>query len=408
LLPKCTLAGAVLLVGCDRAADRAPTALPSGTMQQEVAAYDDQLQPAPFDGAVVAPAPLDVDVTQLLPETVELLTPAVCGDVTVYDQEDLATLCSPTTLAATPIVSPTCPQTVSGSVRLETDLICTNTNGLIVGSDNTVIDLNGHRIVCTGAGYFGSCQGGSVQVGISANNYRNVHIFSHLPEGTIDGFDRGIRVPANSRNVKVKQIIVTGPAGAAGVPRPPFMIGISITGVGCDGGTVRIGGGTQTANEISHHSRGVEADFSACVYIGANRVHDNRKNILVPVGGSHAVGIILFSSSNNHIRSNLVTHNADGFAIEGGIALAGLGVTSPPTTSNLVVNNESDENDGNGVETIQGATDNDIVNNQMLRNANIDAFSDQSGVNSWNENNQCVTQTTPQPPPGVCSPDDAP
>ena len=44
----------------------------------------------------------------------------------------------------------------------------------------------------------------------------------------------------------------------------------------------------------------------------------------------------------------------------------------------------------------------------MLGNASFDAFSFPTSVNRWNENNRCVTQTTPQPPPGVCSPDDAP
>ena len=54
--------------------------------------------------------------------------------------------------AATPITASTCPQTVSGSVRLETDLLCMDTSGLIAGSDNTSINLNGHEILCVGSG----------------------------------------------------------------------------------------------------------------------------------------------------------------------------------------------------------------------------------------------------------------
>jgi len=103
-----------------------------------------------------APTPIPIDVGQLVPTTVELSTAVVCGTLTVYDQEDLGTLCSPTTLAARPVLSPSCPQVVAGSVRLEADLTCSDTDGLIVGSDNTVIDLNGHTIRCIGAGFMGS------------------------------------------------------------------------------------------------------------------------------------------------------------------------------------------------------------------------------------------------------------
>jgi len=312
----------------------------------------------PFDGEIVAPTPLDVDVRQLVPTPIELWTPALCGDLTVYDEEDLATLCSPTTLAATPIASPTCPQTVSGSVRLETDLFCTNSDGLIVGADNTVIDLNGHTILCTGepGGYFGSCQGpaffGDGDEGIDTNNRSNVHIFSHVPGGTIDGFDHGIRVRPNSHNVKVKQLTITGPAGAPGATRP-LTGGILIQLLSCDGGPVRIGGGTTTSNDVSHHTRGIEADFSACVYIGSNRVHDNRANGPFPPGFG-PVGILLIQAPNNHIRGNLVTNNGDGFPNDAGLFIQ-------QTTNVLVVENEVDENEGRGVVTGFQANDNYIV-----------------------------------------------
>ncbi|MDQ4049817.1 MAG: hypothetical protein M3131_10635 [Actinomycetota bacterium] len=52
-----------------------------------------------------------------------------------------------------------CEQVVSGTVKLANDLVCPDTDALIVGSDNTVIDLNGHRIACVGGGFEGSCQG---------------------------------------------------------------------------------------------------------------------------------------------------------------------------------------------------------------------------------------------------------
>jgi hypothetical protein len=395
------LVAAGLLVACDRENEpMAPTVSPSTEMQLDVA---DQgggpILPGPSEHAVATPVALDVDVSELLPATVELAVPMACGDLTVYDQEDVSTLCSPLTLAATPIVSPTCPQVVSGSVRLEVDLNCVNQNGLIVGSDNTVIDLNGHTIRCTGAGYFGSCQGVFTN-GIYTNNHRNVHIFSHRPGGTIDGFHHGILVPTNSNNVKVKQLVITGPAGVTGSRRPGFVIGIRVDGVDCDDGIVRLGGGTKTANDISYHNRGIQVLGSTCVLIDQNRIHDNNKNQFFPAG-DHALGIAVFSSPNIHLVGSVLTNNGDGFATEGGIALI------DATTGTLVNNNQADANLGSGIETTQGASDNYIVNNQMLRNTFRDATSDQSGVNRWNENNRCVTQTTPQPPPGVCGPGEA-
>jgi hypothetical protein len=220
----------------------------------QVAAADTAPEPAPPLVAVTRPTPLNVDVTTLVPPTVELAAPMVCGDLTVYDQEDVGALCSPTTLAATPITSPTCPQVVSGSVRLETDLLCADTSGLIVGADDTVIDLNGHRILCQGAGYFASCRGGFDDFGVDTNDHDNFHIFSRLPGGTIENFDDGVLVLPASDNVKVKQLTITGPAGAPGAARP-LTQGIWVLGTDCTGGTVRLGGGTSTGNDISNHTR---------------------------------------------------------------------------------------------------------------------------------------------------------
>jgi hypothetical protein len=390
---------AAALIGCE---ESTPTAPPAAEARLDIFAQEERSEALPFEGPVAMPASLGIDVAQLLPVPLQLQTPTRCGDVAVYDEEDLATLCSPATLAATPIVSPHCPQLVSGSVRLETDLFCTDTDGLVVVGDNTVIDLNGHRIVCTGAGYFGSCQGPGPFIddfGIDTRGRDNVHIFSHVPGGTIDGFDVGVFVRAIgidvSANVKVKQVIVTGPAGAPGMIRPPSA-GILVLRTECEDGTVRIGGGTATGNDVSHHTRGIDIQNASCVYVGYNRVHDNREH----APGLGAFGIRV-TGPDNHIRSNVVTDNGDGVPIEAGIALQ-------QTTNTLVVENQSNDNVGNGIETIFAAQDNYIVNNQMLRNRNVDAFSSPASVNRWNENNRCLTQTTPQPPPGVCGPDEAP
>ena len=374
----------MVLAACNR--DTEP--MGPAAMQQDVSAQNADFQP-------------------LVRATIELSEPVVCGPFTVYDQEDVETLCSPTTLAATPITSPTCPQAVEGSVRLETDLVCLNTSGLIVVGDNTVIDLNGHDIICTAepGGYAGSCQGrppGPDNLdddrGIDIRNRHNVHVFSHLPDAKIEGFDLGIHI-RESDNVKVKQVILTGPPPTSG-PRPFNTKGVFVDNVDCENGHVRIGGGTNTGNDASNHARGIEVFQSGCVYVGYNRAHDNGGS----GAGSGNFGIVITSSHDNHVRSNVVKRNGDGDRNLD----AGLRLSDPPTMGNLVVENQVNENRPYGIRTAVFAAGNYIVNNQMLFNTEVDAFSDQTSLNEWNENNRCLTQTTPEPPLGVCSPDDIP
>jgi hypothetical protein len=297
--------------------------------------------------------------------------------------------------ASTPITSSTCPQTVSGSVRLETDLLCTNTSGLIVGADNTSIDLNGHTIVCTGSGYEGSCQGDATQIGIDTNGYDGVHVFSHIKGGKIDGFDRGVYVRGASDGATVKQLTLTGPALAATAPPyRPSVYGILVEGNHCANG-VLVGG-----NEALNHTTGIRVSTASCVTVSGNYTHDNS-------GGDPDltlnVGIRIRNSSDNVIRGNVVTGNGSG-VLAPPPPDSGITLDNPDTTGNQVVGNKVNGNNGQGITAAQGAAGNYIVNNEMRLNAQYDAYSDGSGANTWNKNNRCRTQTTPQPQAGVCNP----
>jgi parallel beta-helix repeat protein len=299
------------------------------------------------------------------------------------------------TPAATPVVSSACPQTVSGSVRLETDLLCTNSTGLIVGADNTVIDLNGHKIVCTGSGYQASCQGESVEIGVDTNGYDGVHVFSHADGGTIDGFDRGVFVRGLSDGATVKQLTVTGPALSAPPPYRPAVFGVLVEGNHCADGTVLIGG-----NEVENHTTGIRVNVASCVNVSSNSVHDNS-------GGDPDVtlntGIRIRNSSENVIRGNVVTHNGSG-VIAPPPPDSGISLDNALTTDNQVVGNEVTSNNGEGIATAEGASGNSITNNEMRFNTQFDAYSANNGSNSWNRNNRCRTQTSPDPPAGVCNP----
>ena len=104
---------------------------------------------------------------------------------------------SATAATITPITNPACGEVVQGSVNLTANLNCTG-DGLIVGADNTVINLNGYTL--TGPGQQSS------KVGIVVPNNDNIMISG---PGVIKGFQAGI-LATGSNNVQIKSIILTG------------------------------------------------------------------------------------------------------------------------------------------------------------------------------------------------------
>ena len=104
---------------------------------------------------------------------------------------------SATAATITPITNPACGEVVQGSVNLTANLNCTG-DGLIVGADNTVINLNGYTL--TGPGQQSS------KVGIVVPNNDNIMISG---PGVIKGFQAGI-LATGSNNVQIKSVILTG------------------------------------------------------------------------------------------------------------------------------------------------------------------------------------------------------
>src|SRR5712691_4302554 len=101
------------------------------------------------------------------------------------------------TAAITPITNPACGEVVQGNVNLTANLNCTG-DGLIVGADNTVINLNGYTV--SGPGQQSS------KVGVVVPNNDNVMVTG---PGVIKGFQAGI-LATGSNNVQIKSIILTG------------------------------------------------------------------------------------------------------------------------------------------------------------------------------------------------------
>ena len=315
----------------------------------------------------------------------------------------------------------TCGQVVSGTVKLANDLLCAETDGLIVGSDNTVIDLNGHRIDCIGGGYKGSCQGTSPpgvlsdpmpENGVDIDERHNVHVFTSVPGAAIAGFDNGVRIDG-STDVKVEHLLITGPpATQPANPRPPSH-GVFVSSP-CGGGHNHIGTGQRSGNDVSNHNQGIALHGGNCVNVVHNRVHDNNSDASVPSNG-----ILVDRASHNVVRGNEVTHNGDeDSTIDSGIQLRREG-----TSDNLVTENLVTENLGDGISLRVGAVENFITNNTMQLNGvplSGTVFYDAAGrgapggppgspppLNWWTQNNRCLTQND-EVPPGTCDPDDVP
>ena len=96
-------------------------------------------------------------------------------------------------------ISPSCGQVITQNVILTSNLRCADSDGLIVGASDIVIDLNGHTI--TGPNSDRDIKTSS-KVGISVPNVNNVVI----KDGTIEEFQAGILM-TGSQNVEVSGIV---------------------------------------------------------------------------------------------------------------------------------------------------------------------------------------------------------
>lgn len=99
-------------------------------------------------------------------------------------------------------ISPSCGQVITQNVVLTSNLKCADSDGLIVGASDIVIDLNGHTI--TGPNSDRNIKTSS-KVGISVPNMNNVVI----KDGTIEEFQAGILM-TGSQNVEVSGIVSKG------------------------------------------------------------------------------------------------------------------------------------------------------------------------------------------------------
>ena len=96
-------------------------------------------------------------------------------------------------------ISPSCGQVITQNVVLTSNLNCADSDGLIVGASDIVIDLNGHTVSGPDVD---SQEKTSSKVGVMIPNMNNVVV----QDGTIQGFQAGILM-TGSQNVEIKGIV---------------------------------------------------------------------------------------------------------------------------------------------------------------------------------------------------------
>jgi hypothetical protein len=312
-----------------------------------------------------------------------------------------------------------CGQVVTGAVTLTANLVCSGP-GLIVGADNTTIDLNGFKLSCSGGGggYLGSCQNSLLTPqplplsipGITSNGFNNVTV--HGP-GTIWGFGEGVKM-LNGNGLGVIGVTISGPVEPVSVDfisRRLLSVGVVIAQTKCSIGILALGySATVEYNDVSNVTQGVQVSSASCVLVSANYLHDTSG----AYGDTHGIDVI--AAGNNTISSNIVMRNGNNQGLTGGVD-GGIMLLNSGSNGNLVFQNYVADNCGDGITARNGAQNNNIFLNFSYNNsvstqggkcvfAPIGSFFDVSDRaegpgNTWNKNNSCKSQSAGIPA-GVC------
>ena len=212
-----------------------------------------------------------------------------------------------------------CGTVITQSTTLDSDVGPCPDNGIIVGADNIVLDLNGHRV-------FGTPNPGD-GAGILLENRTGVTV----TDGTVSDFDAGVAI---------------------------------------------IGGGTNTVSKLTARDNigSLASDFGDGIFIDSSNNNVIEKNTVVHNGPYDGIGLF-GTSSGNLIEKNVVTDNNicttftnprtgmpmticqdDGIRLEHG------------TTNNTVTKNEVLRNGLDGIAVFATATDNVITKNVVEGN----------------------------------------
>jgi parallel beta-helix repeat protein len=287
-----------------------------------------------------------------------------------------------------------CGQVIVQNTRLRNDVGPCDGDGIVVGADNIVINLNGHRILGN------SDQGASGEfAGIRLGERTGVMVTGNRggrgseQKATVSGFEAGVVLDGGSGNT-VKNLIVRDNVGLDDAFNAELGDGIVLF----DSASNRIGNNVVVGNGI-FDGIGVLGSASDNNIIQENTVEDT---VGPSDGGPAGQGIIVNGSdgftegliSGTRTQGNIVRRNAsaglsninnteaqivgntvedNGLTNVGGIGIgiqAGFGFGGPGTATRVLIqDNEVHGNDFDGIQIRRGALENRIINNNAADNA---------------------------------------
>jgi hypothetical protein len=199
---------------------------------------------------------------------------------------------------AAPLTSVTCGQVVSKNVTLQADLVCPHGGGLVVaGAPSITIDLNGHRVVGSGASGAGT--------GIRLESATHVTVKG----GSVVGFETAVVVlaPATLLN-----LAITGEAPAS-LGATDLIVSAPVAASQVHGnGTVTLDSPTTSSIKGSTFDNVSFASVVADVAAGTTWTHSTLPSVLLvssPGGvfdGDFLGTVLLHQSDNNIIRHSFI------------------------------------------------------------------------------------------------------
>jgi parallel beta-helix repeat protein len=224
-------------------------------------------------------------------------------------------------------VSPSCGQVITQNVILTSNLNCADSDGLIVGASDIVIDLNGHTISGPDVD---SQEKTSSKVGVMIPNMNNVVV----QDGTIQGFQAGILM-TGSQNVEINNIIsknnqigafstgasivnvhlsilMNNQIGFAGHSTQQATIEDNILYQNALAGITLVNSddGVLTLNSITESGNGLYVDNQS------NNNNVNFNNVLLnTIDLNNANGLPVNTNANTYDQNNCMTSNPSGICI---------------------------------------------------------------------------------------------
>jgi len=221
-------------------------------------------------------------------------------------------------------LSPSCGQVITQNVILTSNLNCANSDGLIVGASDIVIDLNGHTISGPDVD---SQEKTSSKVGVMIPNMNNVIV----QDGTIQGFQAGILM-TGSQNVEIKgvvskdnqigafstgasivnvhlSILMNNQIGFAGHSTQQSTIENNILYQNTLAGITLVNSdnGVLTLNSITESGNGIYVDNQS------NNNNVNFNNVLLnTIDLNNANGLPVNTNANTYNQNNCMTSNPSG------------------------------------------------------------------------------------------------